>query len=189
MADITKLHPILQKKLSQLKALAKKEGLDFIVSQTFRTQAEQNALYAKGRTKPGPVVTNAKYPYSFHNHGVAFDFVPLTNGKADWSDLNKFKRIGQLGKSLGLEWGGDWKGFPDRPHLQYTQGKDIQDFVDGYKLKDETDSNSIAEAQKIYDEKSKIAHAALAEWNHATQELANKKGVKAPIYKIIEERP
>ena len=26
------------------------------------------------------------------------------------------------GKSVGLEWGGDWTGFKDWPHFQYTGG-------------------------------------------------------------------
>ena len=39
----------------------------------FRTYAEQNKLYAKGRTKSVPKVTNAREGYSNHNFRVAFD--------------------------------------------------------------------------------------------------------------------
>jgi peptidoglycan L-alanyl-D-glutamate endopeptidase CwlK len=35
-----------------------------------RTYAEQDALYAKGRTTTGPVVTNARAGYSNHNFGI-----------------------------------------------------------------------------------------------------------------------
>lgn len=187
MADITKLHPILQKKLEQLKILSNKEGLEFVVSQTFRTKAEQDSLYAQGRTKPGNIVTNAKFPYSFHNHGVAFDFVPLTNGKADWQDLSKFKRIGELGKTLGLEWGGDWAGFPDRPHLQYTQGKTITDFVNGYKLKDEIDPKALEIAEENLKVDMDLAWKALEKANKSRASLALLKGVPVKKYSIISE--
>jgi hypothetical protein len=39
----------------------------------FRSIAEQDALYAKGRTEPGEVVTQAKGGQSPHNHGLAVD--------------------------------------------------------------------------------------------------------------------
>ncbi len=35
----------------------------------YRGEAEQNALYAKGRTAPGPRVTGAQWPHSAHNGG------------------------------------------------------------------------------------------------------------------------
>lgn len=44
---------------------------------TIRTFAEQEALYAQGRTKPGKVVTNAKAGMSYHNYGLAVDIVLL----------------------------------------------------------------------------------------------------------------
>lgn len=190
MADETKLHPIIQRKLKALRELTNKAGLSFIVTQTLRSKSEQDALYAKGRTKPGSVVTNARYPYSFHNHGVAFDFVPLKNGQPDWSDLTKFKKIGELGKSVGLEWGGDWKSFPDRPHLQYTQGKDIMDFIGGYKLKDEpnkVDEKALAIAEEELAQAMKPVEKALEIANQKRANLARLKNVLVKKYIIISE--
>jgi len=43
-----------------------------------RTYEEQDALYAQGRTAPGPKVTNAPGGHSNHNFGLAFDMVFLT---------------------------------------------------------------------------------------------------------------
>jgi peptidoglycan L-alanyl-D-glutamate endopeptidase CwlK len=85
-------------------------------------------LYAKGRTVP-PVgrkhrVTMAKGGQSYHNFGLAFDIVVLDAvGKADWDASHPgWAHAGALGKSVGLEWGGDWTGFKDWPHFQYSGG-------------------------------------------------------------------
>ena len=188
MSDPNSLDPIVQAKLKQLTALVKANGLEYTITQTKRSKAQQDALYAQGRTKPGNIVTNAKYPYSFHCWGVAFDFVPLTNGKADWKDLNKFKKIGELGKSLGLEWGGDWASFPDRPHLQYTQGKTIQDFINGYKLKPETiDAKELEIAENNLKIDMDEAWKALEKANKSRAGLALLKGVPVKKYTIISE--
>ena len=90
-----------------------------------RTQAEQDALYAKGRTAPGDIVTNTRN--SYHLTGRAVDVVPKPDGWSapgvDWS-ARRFDPIArafkQAGKELGvpIEWGGDWKRFKDRPHFQ-----------------------------------------------------------------------
>ena len=58
--DIKALHPDLQKKYAQLIKLCSKKGITIGVAECLRTKAEQDALYAKGRTAPGKIVTNAK---------------------------------------------------------------------------------------------------------------------------------
>ena len=70
------------------------------------------------------IVTNAKGGYSWHNFGLAFDIVVLDAlGKGDWNTSHPaWKRVGGLGKSVGLEWGGEWKQLKDLPHFQYTGG-------------------------------------------------------------------
>ena len=75
-----------------------------------RTYAEQDALYAKGRTTNGPVVTNARAGYSNHNFGIAGDFGSFDKG-GNYLDNN-----------LPIEWGGDWSSFRDEPHFQYVTG-------------------------------------------------------------------
>ena len=44
----------------QLLAKCSAQGLAVGLGECFRTVAEQDALYAQGRTKPGSIVTNAK---------------------------------------------------------------------------------------------------------------------------------
>ena len=104
------------------------EGIPILVTQGLRTWKEQDKLYAKGRTVP-PIgkkhrVTNAKGGSSFHNFGLAFDIVVLNSaGKPDWDTSNPaWKRAGQIGKSVEIEWGGGWKKFKDLPHFQYIGG-------------------------------------------------------------------
>jgi RHS repeat-associated protein len=93
-------------------------GLDVRIIQGTRTYAEQNALYAQGRTTSGPIVTNAPGGYSFHNFGVAFD-VGLFRGRAYIEGGSGYTNVGHLGEGIGLEWGGRWHSFQDIPHFQY----------------------------------------------------------------------
>ncbi|WP_230203680.1 M15 family metallopeptidase [Bacillus massiliigorillae] len=114
------------------------EGILVIITQGLRTVAEQNALYEQGRTKPGKVVTNACGGYSYHNFGLAFDFCiyDIIGGKfiPNWQVDKRWIRVGAIGKSLGLEWGGDWTDFKDYPHFQYTFGLSLQKLRGGSKL-------------------------------------------------------
>lgn len=101
-----------------------------------RTPEEQDALYAKGRTTPGKIVTNAKAWQSIHNYALAFDIVMLydndKNGtfeEASWSMTKDYDGDGipewievvNYFKSRGYTWGGDWK-FKDAPHFQKDFG-------------------------------------------------------------------
>ena len=111
---------------------------------TLRTFAEQDALYAQGRTKLYDangrklgVVTKAKGGQSIHNFGLALDIVLLkdTNGdgtfdSASWEDTIDFDKDGRADwmeivsilKRNGWIWGGDWKSFKDKPHFEKTFG-------------------------------------------------------------------
>jgi peptidoglycan L-alanyl-D-glutamate endopeptidase CwlK len=112
------LHPLVADKAKQLVELAAAEGIEILVTSTLRTFEEQADLFAIGRTKPGDIVTNAKAGESWHNFGLAFDVVPLVNGKAIF-DSPFWNRIGDLGKQVGLFWGGDFKSFKDKPHFEF----------------------------------------------------------------------
>jgi len=86
----------------------------------YRTIAEQNRLYAQGRTTPGKKVTTVIGGRSIHNYGLAIDIVEIKNGKANWN--TKWKEFALIGKACGFKWGGDWKKFKDKPHFQKTFG-------------------------------------------------------------------
>ena len=76
MRDLAALHPRLQAKAALLKDTCKKEGIAILFSESLRTKAEQDALYAQGRTASGNIVTNARgSTYSSqHQWGIAVDF-------------------------------------------------------------------------------------------------------------------
>lgn len=118
--DITLCHPRLQKLAGQLTKLCAGQGLPIGIGECFRSAAEQDALYAQGRTKPGAVVTNAKGSSysSMHQWGIAFDFYRADKKGAYNEEGGFFQRVGAIGKSIGLEWGGDWRSIVDKPHFQ-----------------------------------------------------------------------
>jgi len=103
---------------------------------TLRTFAEQNELFAQGRTKPGAIVTRARGGQSWHNYGLAVDIVLLVGGKASWDIKTDFDKDGRsdwmevvdIFKRYGWEWGGDWKFF-DAPHFQKTFGMSINEML------------------------------------------------------------
>lgn len=134
------LHPLIRQEA--INAISNAEtgfpsNVRIRVAQGLRTIAEQNALYAKGRTTPGPKVTNARGGSSYHNYGLAIDFCLLydknndgnfeelswdiakdfdRDGVADWSEV-----VRQF-ENLGWEWGGKFRTFKDYPHVQRTFG-------------------------------------------------------------------
>jgi len=105
------------------------EGIDIVVTSTYRDFESQAALYAQGRTTPGARVTKAGPGKSFHNYRVALDVVPIVNGKAIWNDDDLWARVGAVGELADLEWGGSWPRFVDKPHFQNTGGKTIAEFM------------------------------------------------------------
>ena len=118
--NIADLHPRLQEQVYKLINLCKQKGLVIGISECVRTVQEQDDLYAQGRTKPGNIVTNAKGSSysSMHQWGVAFDFY-RNDGKGVYNNSDGFfNKIGAVGKSIGLEWGGDWLSPVDLPHFQ-----------------------------------------------------------------------
>jgi len=120
--NLATLVPNAQRKAHEWLRKCLEVGINVKVICGTRTYEEQAALYAKGRTVPGDKVTNARPGYSWHNFGVAWDFVVFDDrGQPLWNSP-LMERCGQIGEELGLEWGGSWKGFKDKPHLQLKMG-------------------------------------------------------------------
>lgn len=91
-------------------------GITLRIISGLRTYEEQDALYAKGRTTPGPIVSNARGGYSAHNFGIAFD-VGVFVGHRHLGESASYKAVGALGLKAGLEWGGTWTSIVDQPHF------------------------------------------------------------------------
>ncbi|HDX9686758.1 TPA: M15 family metallopeptidase [Bacillus thuringiensis] len=106
-------------------------GIEVLIYETIRTVEQQREYVRKGASQT---------MRSYHLVGQALDFVPIqSNGTEDWNGYNKepWASAIRYAKQIGFEWGGDWKGFVDSPHLQYnykgygtdTFGKGAQNIV------------------------------------------------------------
>lgn len=129
--DLNKLHPFVRRITQSFLDECKKQGLNIGISETYRTVERQDYLYAQGRTRSGSVVTNAKgnNMSSYHQWGLAFDI--YNNVKGDEYNIIVLNKAGEIGQKMGLEWGGTWLGFKDKPHFQYTFGLSIADLKKG----------------------------------------------------------
>lgn len=116
---LTKLHPAKQVNFEAAIIAAETElGIELRIAQGLRTFAEQDALYAKGRTKPGAKVTNAKGGQSWHCYGLAIDVVVLLpTGQIDWK--YDYKKIDAIFSRYGLTWGHAWN---DNDHFEDNLG-------------------------------------------------------------------
>ncbi|MHA7966054.1 M15 family metallopeptidase [Paenibacillus sp. CAU 1782] len=139
---VTELHPVVLQHAEKLVEEAAAIGISVLITQDFRSEEEQNALYEKGRSSQGAIVTYARGGESYHNYGLAIDFALLNpKGKALWDleyDGNRNGRsdwheVVELAKNLGFSWGGDWKEFRDYPHLQMDFGYSIDELRRGFR--------------------------------------------------------
>jgi peptidoglycan L-alanyl-D-glutamate endopeptidase CwlK len=131
---LSDLHPKVTLMAQQFVAKCKSQGIDVLIYSTYRDHEAQAAEYAKGRTKPGPKVTNAAPGSSYHNWRCAFDFVPLLKGVPQWNDSALYLRCGIIAESVGLEWAGRWVSFRETAHCQFTDGLTIADLKSGRKI-------------------------------------------------------
>ncbi len=112
-ALLSQCHPFVIHAVQAADDILSPEGVFLHVIQGVRTYAEQNILFAKGRTTPGPEVTNAPGGFSSHNFGLAVDVVPgikdIPTWKPDWNVKDpQFQQTVAVLKQQGLLWGGDW---------------------------------------------------------------------------------
>lgn len=146
-ARLQLLYPPLAAKLTNVFTQMESEGEESRLTQGLRSWSEQDALYAQGRTTPGPecahngvafpigtcskhplglTVTNCKGGCSYHNFGLAGDGVPSKFGpgtayEPDWNPNHPaWKRMEEIAVSQGLAIGAAWRSYPDAPHMQLT---------------------------------------------------------------------
>ena len=136
MDKMKKVHPKL---VEVMKEAIENSPFDFRITDGARTTEEQFALYQKGRTLPGPKVTNCDGKKFKSNHqiksdgfGHAVDIFPcgvIENGvyrkftSEEGYDEKKLKLIANhilavaKSKNINIEWGGNWK-MKDTPHFE-----------------------------------------------------------------------
>ena len=96
---IVTLLPEVQPMARALVHKAAAAGITIKVLSGLRSFAEQDALYAQGRTAPGPKVTHARGGHSNHNFGIAFD-IGVFSGSSYLPDSPKYKAVGVLGTAF-----------------------------------------------------------------------------------------
>ena len=125
------LHPRLKPLAEAFLARCEAAGVGVVIICTYRDGAEQNRLYAQGRTAPGKVVTKAKAGQSAHNFTLdgkpaskAFDICALVDGKLSWdAKAPAWKEAGRIGMELGLNWyGRPGAPFHEMPHFELAHG-------------------------------------------------------------------
>jgi len=115
--DLTKLHPVMRRATVEILDTLKQENIPFAAFEAYRHPVRQNWLFAQGRTRPGNIVTHAQAWQSYHQYGLAVDFVLLFGSVWSWDDSGDraafWKRLHELGAKHGLE-----RLRFETPHLQ-----------------------------------------------------------------------
>lgn len=137
-AKIGTLHPIFRQRITDfIDDVEQTFDLTVRIVSSLRTMAEQQAIWARGRTMPGKIVTWAPPGSSYHNYGLAVDLCPFLEDQSnlDWGyDFSKWR---YLATKHELTWGGDFpKGKEDPDHFQYTAGHNWRDLLHKYETKD-----------------------------------------------------
>lgn len=119
--DLKELNPLAKTACELFLSECKKAGLNVLITETYRSQERQNYLYAQGREEPykkNKEVTKTKS--SKHTGRMAWDICKNVPGQ-EFTDIKFFEQCGAIAKRLGIEWGGDWTSFKDRPHFQINK--------------------------------------------------------------------
>ncbi|MGG4434630.1 peptidoglycan-binding protein [Priestia megaterium] len=128
------VHGTIRDMVIQLIKKAYDQKIYVAITQGFRSIDEQNALYAQGRTTGGSIVTNARGGYSFHNYGLAVDFVLLNESKQPvWNVNDKWMSVVRMATGMGFSSGAYWSSFKDYPHLELTFGLSLAQLRAGKK--------------------------------------------------------
>lgn len=151
--DIGELNKLVRALIELALADIKRQGVNPLIVETYRSQERQNQLYCQGRTiaectskgissqtakayctpKAGKVTWTLN---SIHKSRKAVDVVPqrIVGGKmtAIWNTNDPHTQIIiKTMKRYGFEAGADWKTTPDSPHFQ-VKGDFSNEFKKGY---------------------------------------------------------
>lgn len=116
------VYPELARRVREVAGMLGSLNMYIRIAQALRTWPQQTELYNQGRTTAGKIVTHAKAGESYHNYGLAVDFVPMKDGIPIWDRSHPcYAKTIELAQSLGLVSGSCWpEPKTDFPHLQLT---------------------------------------------------------------------
>jgi hypothetical protein len=182
--DVSLLRDDVEANCRVWQELCKREGLNVLVVSTVRDDEYQAYLYEQGRSRPGAIVTNGKQPtFHWNKAGLAFDFCKNVKGH-EYDDPFFFNRAAKIAKQMGFSWGGDWKSFPDVPHLQWdAYGKYTSSMVRSMNFPPpmplyEEDTMTKEDVIKIIEEYEKEKSKKTASgWAKTAWEKAKRKGI------------
>lgn len=117
-------HPLLVERVPKILTEMLQLGHPMLIVEGRRSTERQKKLYAQGRTSPGQIVTHTDGVIKLSNHQVqadgffhAMDFAfQATRKRVTWD--GPWEKFGVVVRKYGLVWGGDWKSFKDRPHVE-----------------------------------------------------------------------
>lgn len=136
--SLESLHPAFCAKLEALLATLAHNGVPFKVDETNRTRERQAWLYASGRTRPGPILTQkdgapgvwppdhpvvserGKTRQSRHQRALAADLYPLKpDGRVyiPGAEHEVWTLLAATAHSLGLR---SWREWGDSPHVEWS---------------------------------------------------------------------
>lgn len=126
--NLTDLCPQLQILCNYFVEKCFSSGIKIIITETYRSESDQNNDYAQGRTLPGRIITNAQGGQSPHNCALpdgtpaakAFDFaIQDATGILDWDATDPdWQAAIAIGEALGLVSGSSWHTIKDNPHFE-----------------------------------------------------------------------
>ncbi|RKC80491.1 Peptidoglycan L-alanyl-D-glutamate endopeptidase CwlK [Listeria monocytogenes] len=113
LANVNKLADNTKAAARKLLDWSENNRIEVLIYETIRTKEQQAANVANGASQT---------MRSYHLVGQALDYVMAKGKTVDWGAYrsDKGKKFVAKAKSLGFEWGGDWSGFVDNPHLQFN---------------------------------------------------------------------
>jgi len=114
-----------QRLLVIFKIMKEQHGYEMALLEGYRSPSRQDSL-----AKMGSNVTNAKAYQSYHQFGLAADCAFKRDGKLvvtekdPWA-MRGYQLYGEVAKSVGLNWGGDWK-MMDLGHVELRKPNTIK---------------------------------------------------------------
>ena len=113
LSKLQGIHPDLRRVMDRA---LQEAAIDFRVLEGLRTLARQKQLVASGASQT---------LRSRHLTGHAVDIAPLVGGKVSWDwplyhRLAPAVKLAAQAEGVDIEWGGDWRSFPDGPHWQLS---------------------------------------------------------------------
>ena len=116
LSNLKGVHPDLVKVVKRAIELTE---CDFTISEGLRTKERQAQLLKEKKT----TTSNSR-----HLTGHAVDLAAWVDGTVSWNWDHYYKiaeAVKQAAKELNIsiEWGGEWKSFPDAPHWQLPWSK------------------------------------------------------------------